>query len=67
MIVQRLWDKQSELLPEELLQAWNAWVTELPELSHITLPHCYVPTTMDQPDVTREVHVFCDASDRAYG
>lgn len=71
VIVQRLWDKQREwddpLLPEELLQAWNAWVSELPELSRITLPRCYVPTTMDQPEVTREVHVFCDASDRAYG
>ncbi len=71
VLVQRLWDKHREwddpLLTEELLQAWKEWVAELPELSHITLPRCYVPRTMDQPDVTRDVHVFCDASERAYG
>ncbi|XP_063062170.1 uncharacterized protein LOC134455033 [Engraulis encrasicolus] len=71
VLVQRLWDKKRQwddpLFPDELLQAWNKWVSELPSLSLIVLPRCYVPAEMDHPDVVRDLHVFCDASEQAYG
>lgn len=67
VLVQRLWDKPREwddpVLPE-LLTAWNIWVTELSSL--LSLPRCYVPVYMDQPDVIHDVHIFFDASKRAY-
>jgi len=48
--------KSDDLLqPEELLQAWNTWVAELPELYRITLPRCYFPTTMDQLDMIQDM------------
>ncbi|XP_073721654.1 uncharacterized protein [Misgurnus anguillicaudatus] len=71
ILVQELWAKPREwddpLLPGELLQKWLQWEDELQYLSGITLPRCYVTPDMDNDSVTREIHVFCDASERAYG
>lgn len=71
ILVQRLWDKARQWddpqLPEDLLQAWRQWVNELLDLSAITLPRCYVTPEMDLPNCSRSIHVFCDASERAYG
>lgn len=71
VLVQQLWDKKREwddpLLPGELLTAWQDWENELPYLDSIRLPRCYVNPAMDQATNKREVHIFCDASQRAYG
>ncbi|KAK7938318.1 hypothetical protein WMY93_001644 [Mugilogobius chulae] len=71
IIVQRLWDKKrgwdDPNLPEELLQAWRLWEEELPHLSQITLPRCYTSHATDCSNSSRTIHVFCDASERAYG
>lgn len=69
ILVQCLWDKQCNwddpLLPQELLQAWKAWEAELQVLPSISLPQPYVPAQVDV--VTRQIHIFSDASERAYG
>ncbi|KAE8291494.1 hypothetical protein D5F01_LYC11102 [Larimichthys crocea] len=71
VLVQQLWDKKREwddpLLPGELLMAWQEWENELQHLDNIRLPRCYVTPVMDHTATKREVHIFCDASQRAYG
>lgn len=71
IIVQQLWEKHRDwddpLLPHDLLQQWKIWEGELEHLLEITFPRCYTLAHMDQSNVVREVHIFCDASERAYG
>lgn len=71
LLIQRLWDKQREWddpnMPEDLLESWNNWEKELPNLATITLPRCLVTSNTDQSKVTRQIHIFCDASGKAYG
>ncbi|XP_035990493.1 uncharacterized protein LOC118562319 [Fundulus heteroclitus] len=71
VLVQQLWEKKREwddpLLPDELLTAWQEWENELQYLDCISMPRCYVSPAMDHSAYKREVHIFCDASQRAYG
>ena len=68
MILQELcrkglgWD---DPLPDEELQRWETWLSELQCLEQINIPRCLAPKT-DQR-VKYELHVFCDASEKAYG
>lgn len=71
VLVQQLWDKKREwddpLLPSDLLSAWNEWEGELQHLDNISLQRCYVSPELDKSDSRRELHIFCDASQQAYG
>ncbi len=71
LLVQSMWDKQHHwddpLLPQELQQAWREWEAELHLLPRITLPRAYVPAHVDQTAVSRQIHIFSDASEKAYG
>lgn len=71
IIIQRLWDKKREWddpdLPKDLLQAWLTWQSELSQLPHVTFPRCYTKPNTDLSVSRRTLHVFCDASERAYG
>lgn len=71
ILLQRLWSKEREwddpCLPETFVRAWMSWERELPYLAKIKLPRCYGPTEDQDSSVTRELHVFCDASEAAYG
>ncbi|XP_048030832.1 uncharacterized protein LOC125266231 [Megalobrama amblycephala] len=71
VIVQQLWTKDRNWddpqLPEGLQWAWKVWETELQYLPQVVLPRCYTPSSMDKPKVTREIHIFTDASEKAYG
>lgn len=53
--------------PADLVERWICWETELSELSEVQMPRCYVPPCADQLGSCLELHVFCDASERAYG
>lgn len=70
VLIQQLWSKKREWddpnLPPDLHAAWNTWESELQHLSAITIPRCYssVPNNAHQK---YDLHVFCDASERAYG
>lgn len=50
---------------ESLLRLWQEWENELPQLQTITLPRC---STSDVPACNPfDLHIFSDASERAYG
>ncbi|KAM9364884.1 fibulin-2 [Pholidichthys leucotaenia] len=71
VVVQCLWSKKRDWddpsLPEDLLQVWNEWESELPALQNIVLLRCYTSEEMDCGRNHRELHIFCDASEQAYG
>lgn len=66
VLVQRLLDKAREWddpqLSEELLLAWRLWEAELEHL-----PKIAQSPEMDHPSSMRDIHVFFDASEEAYG
>ncbi|XP_063969477.1 uncharacterized protein LOC135157524 [Lytechinus pictus] len=55
------WD---EKIKDQDLQRWRAWLAELPELTSVHIPICFKPS--DFKDPVYDLHVFCDASERAY-
>ncbi|KAK7933271.1 hypothetical protein WMY93_004167 [Mugilogobius chulae] len=71
VIVQQLWAKHRDWddtqLPEDLLQQWLAWEKELAAFTRDCSAKMLHSTKYGQVRVTREVHIFCDASERAYG
>lgn len=71
LIVQRLWDKKRDWddpnLPPDQLQTWTEWEVELPSLPHIAFPRSYTGPAKDKETSQRDIHIFCDASERAYG
>ena len=67
IMIQRLWARQlswDEPLPEPELTIWKEWLRESMSLPDITIPRSAVP----ERDIRRrELHVFCDASETAFG
>lgn len=70
LIVQSMWDKPRDwddpLIPQELQKAWKEWESELHLLPLISLPRPYALTQTNQRVASRQIHVFSDASERAY-
>lgn len=56
------WD---DPLDEELIQRWQKWSEALPSLENLTIPRCFTPSRPGL--IKRELHVFADASNLAYG
>jgi hypothetical protein len=56
-----LWE---ELLPPDLAQRWHQWTSKLQHLSSLHIPR-WIGVSQSGDEAT--VHVFCDASERAYG
>ena len=50
-------------MPSDLGALWNTWVSTLPHLSHLRVPRWV--GIVDRSHF--QVHIFCDASERAYG
>ncbi|XP_059364848.1 uncharacterized protein LOC132103769 [Carassius carassius] len=71
VLVQRLWTKPRDWddpnLPADLLEKWNVWEKELPDLCKLKLPRCYLPADFDVEKSKLSLHVFGDASEVAYG
>lgn len=71
ILVQRLWSKKRDWddpnLPGDVLQLWHVWESELHQLPSLSLPRCYVQLGTDITPVTQSIHIFTDASERAYG
>lgn len=54
-------------LPQDLKQLWKEWEDELQTLSEVILPRPYIPAGTDLLSSTRQIHIFCDASEQTYG
>lgn len=53
------WD---DVLPRELITKWEKWISELPQLSSISIPRC-----LRRPNPSQtQLHLFSDASREAY-
>ena len=69
-LFQKMWERGLTWdieLPEDLLQLWQQWCTELPRIRQINIPRCYQEAFTDlNPPVKKEVHVFSDASESEY-
>ena len=56
------WD---EILPYDIAGKWHFWSSTLDEMSNITVPR-WIGLANQTPE-TSQIHVFCDAPERAYG
>ncbi len=59
------WD--DPITPLQLREKWLTWIREIPNLLQLQFPRPYAPACADYPSAIRELHIFCDASERAYG
>ena len=57
------WD---EVIPDDQLQKWEAWLRELPLLDQFEIPRCYKPEDFGEVKSV-QIHNFADASDSGYG
>ncbi|XP_064471798.1 uncharacterized protein LOC135386020 [Ornithodoros turicata] len=67
ILLQRIWlSKMSwdEELPEDLMGVWSSWCQQVPLLSRVSLPR-RLGGKMSEGSIA--LHMFCDASPRAYG
>ena len=68
LIIQELWRRQTdwdEELPDEILRSWQSWKDGLKSSQIIAVPRWYGFHRDECQDV--QLHVFCDASEMAYG
>ena len=68
ILMQRLWTRNLEWdqqLPETENEQWEEWLQELQSLSEVTVPRCITPAHGEA--VAHQLHVFCDASEAAFG
>ena len=52
-------------MPDELNVRWMSWLNLLPQFRNIEVPRCIKPANFN--DAFLSLHVFCDASEKAYG
>lgn len=66
---QEMWERGlswDEELPPDLTQEWQQWCSELPQLHQLAIPRWYQTDPQQEAEQTLTLHVFCDASERAY-
>ncbi|XP_037101263.1 uncharacterized protein LOC119118836 [Syngnathus acus] len=71
VLVQDMWKANigwdDKIQPSELLGKWLSWVQEIPTLQQLKLSRPYSPASGNTVNAARHIHIFCDASERAYG
>ncbi|XP_064486179.1 uncharacterized protein LOC135398725 [Ornithodoros turicata] len=69
VLFQKLWELGADWdheLPSDLCAEWRAWCNDIQKLCLLNVPRCVVPTA-EHSGYTLQIHVFTDASPRAYG
>nr|XP_033949987.1 uncharacterized protein LOC117454852 [Pseudochaenichthys georgianus] len=67
-LFQELWERGigwDEQLPSDLAEKWDQWCAELPKLHLVAIPRWY-QIEIQPNSQTIKLHVFCDASEKAY-
>ncbi|KAI3375601.1 hypothetical protein L3Q82_003921 [Scortum barcoo] len=67
-LFQELWERGvgwDDQLPSDLAEKWDRWCAELPQLHQLDIPRWY-QIDIKPDSQTVKLHVFCDASERAY-
>lgn len=67
-LFQELWERGigwDEQLPSDLAEKWDQWRAELPKLHLVAIPRWY-QIEIQPNSQTIKLHVFCDASEKAY-
>jgi len=70
ILVQALWINKrgwDDCIENEMLNKWQEWTNELQYLPLVNIPRCYFPICPEPDNDKIELHIFCDASERAYG
>lgn len=68
-LFQEMWERGlswDEELPPDLTRKWQQWCSELPQLHQLCISRWYRADMQPQNSHTLKLHVFCDASERAY-
>lgn len=66
IIMQDLWRvgiEWDDKIPDSVKEDWSTWLKLLSTLNNLRIPRCY---SYAKNIIKRELHVFCDASARAY-
>lgn len=69
VMFQNLWERGTawdEKLPSDLQETWDKWCQQLPQLRQISVPRILARKLRDARTKS-ELHIFCDASPKAYG
>ncbi|GFY47686.1 integrase catalytic domain-containing protein [Trichonephila inaurata madagascariensis] len=57
----------NESLPDDIISFWPNWCEEVPQLIDFSIPRCYFSDSLVNNFKTLELHLFSDASTKAYG
>lgn len=66
ILMQTIWKENLEwdsILPDNLQSEWISWVSDIKSLNEFSLPRCI----LENSQMPVQLHVFADASPRAYG
>ncbi|GFY43822.1 integrase catalytic domain-containing protein [Trichonephila inaurata madagascariensis] len=69
-LMQKIWllgVEWDESLPEDIISLWADWCEEVPHLTDFSIPRCYFSDLLVNNFKTLELHLFSDASTKAYG
>ncbi|XP_050024017.2 uncharacterized protein [Dermacentor andersoni] len=69
VMFQKLWELGigwDDPLPETLQPEWDCWCRELPCIEGVSIPRL-IAADFGNDDTEKVVHLFCDASPKAYG
>ena len=67
ILIQELWEMKidwEDKLPDDKLLIHQTWRKELPILTDVSIPRCYL---LQEPVLTLQLHGFSDASEKAFG
>ncbi|GFY52190.1 integrase catalytic domain-containing protein [Trichonephila inaurata madagascariensis] len=67
--MQKVWllgVERDESLPDDIISLWADWCEEVPQLTDFSIPRCYFSDPLVNNFKTLELHLFPDASTKAY-